>query len=68
MNAKRPFPPLEEQCPVCHGSGESCDREDDKCVRCSGTGRAPTQFGEEVVELIRHHLAAILCRILNGQI
>ena len=68
MKPQLPFPPLEEHCPACSGTGESCDHSDDKCVRCNGTGRAPTQFGEEVIELLRHHISAILCRVLNDQI
>jgi RecJ-like exonuclease len=62
------WPLLREQCPVCRGTGESHEEQDDRCVLCNGTGRAPTQFGEEVIELVRDHLSAILSRILNDKV
>jgi DnaJ-class molecular chaperone len=35
--------PLERECPGCHGSGRIEVRtvEQQKCVRCNGTGRYP---------------------------
>jgi len=35
--------PLEKECPSCHGSGQIDVRtvEQQKCAKCSGTGRYP---------------------------
>jgi DnaJ-class molecular chaperone len=35
--------PLEKDCPSCHGSGQIDTRtvEQQKCVKCNGTGRYP---------------------------
>jgi len=59
------LPPLERKCPACNGTGH-CEGE--KCIRCNGCGRAPTEFGEQIVDLIRNHLSAILDRVLNDKI
>jgi DnaJ-class molecular chaperone len=58
------LPALEVRCDVCGGTG--CD--EGKCSRCNGSGYAPTEDGQKIVELMRHQLSAIFERILDGTI
>jgi DnaJ-class molecular chaperone len=47
------YPPLEEKCKVCGGKGYEFG---DKCYGCDGTGQKLTEFGEEVLAMVRRHL------------
>jgi DnaJ-class molecular chaperone len=47
---------LEIECSVCHGSGRSCYQ---RCRRCDGSGREPTQLGSNILDLVRNHIRDI---------
>jgi DnaJ-class molecular chaperone len=44
---------LEEECPVCAGTGSLCGP---RCSACHGTSRVPTELGESILALVRRHL------------
>ena len=47
------FPPLEEKCPECDGSGAR-NGYAGNCFDCNGSGYQPTEFGKAVLKLISH--------------
>lgn len=54
---------LEERCGSCSGAGSDYDENGlTDCRACSGTGFAPTEFGEKVIALVRRHLQAMPSR------
>lgn len=46
-------PALEESCPECSGLGYCWGS---RCKCCNGTGVLPTDFGDQVLALVRHSL------------
>lgn len=59
MNAD--FPVLDAECSKCHGQGEFlddiyCPPRMMSCHECSGHGRIPTPFGEEVLAFVSARL------------
>lgn len=49
---------LENPCTACEGSGGRMGYVNDwhECDKCSGAGYVPTEFGEKLLDLIRHNL------------
>jgi len=56
---------LETLCERCNGVGTLPSREDPDrpCPRCEGAGYEPTEFGEKVLELMRHQLRPMLAQL-----
>lgn len=54
-----PFPPLEEQCPRCGGSGvpkSENDRDEHwRCSGCRGCGWRVTEFGRAILDLVSRY-------------
>jgi DnaJ-class molecular chaperone len=52
---------LEERCLECGGDGKEYSREGlTRCGACSGSGFAPTAFGEKLIQLMRHNIQSLL--------
>jgi hypothetical protein len=63
------LPVLETCCDYCRGAGrwrEERSCRERCCGMCGGAGFIPTEFGERVLQLIRHN-AAILSISQDGQ-
>lgn len=51
------LPPLEALCEVCKGKrGERGWHGWSSCYNCNGVGHVPTEFGKQVLSLIKHNL------------
>lgn len=56
-----PIPPLETECPACKGEGgvyymEKQDRTWGTCGVCRGLKTVPTEFGQNIIDMLnRHH-------------
>jgi DnaJ-class molecular chaperone len=62
-NNKLDFPVLEEHCGSCDGQGWYWPEDRDSrrwCEVCNGAGFVPTEFGERVLELMRHNFKPML--------
>lgn len=52
------LPTLEQECPQCRGKlslPDTSGQGDVPCFWCDGWGVVPTEFGERVLELIKHN-------------
>ena len=50
------LPELEVVCPRCRGKGSvPLGYPDPRCSNCGGSGYIPTEFGQRVLELVRHN-------------
>ncbi len=52
---------LEDECPCLYkwqSSGKfiKLARPDSNCPRCQGTGKEPTQFGQDILDFMQKHL------------
>jgi DnaJ-class molecular chaperone len=61
-------PTLEEPCQKCEGSGlfTECRRQR-RCDWCQGAGFIPTEFGERVLDLMRHNFRPMLQDATNDK-
>jgi DnaJ-class molecular chaperone len=51
------FPELEKKCEHCQGHGRvPGDYYNSACSKCWGAGYVPTEVGEAILALMRHHL------------
>lgn len=55
------FPPLQVECNSCEGTGKY-ELSGDECDQCDGFGYVLTEFGEEVLTLVRQRLAITVRR------
>ena len=58
-----PIPVLECVCWCCAGKGGEQEEGTGRwrrCDACNGSGYAPTEFGERVLELMRHNFKPML--------
>ena len=60
---------LEENCPLCRGSGlDNLDpSEQGRCPVCDGAGSAPTEVGEAVLRLVRHNFRQMFEELIADQ-
>jgi hypothetical protein len=60
VKPRRP-PQLETRCSRCDGRGRLDSRSgaDRRCGACDGAGHVPTEWGEQILALLRHNLPAM---------
>ena len=51
---------LEMKCPRCQGLGAPDGDLRYPCRNCAGRGYVPTDFGNKVIELVRHNFKSLL--------
>lgn len=71
MNEEKPeknHGELETLCNSFEGAGGTATHWDwIECSRCHGAGYVPTEFGEQVLELIRHNLRGSTSVLLSSR-
>lgn len=54
------LPSLEFPCESCDTRGTDWYTHD-RCAKCGGSGHIPTEFGERVLDLMRHNIR-LMCK------